>query len=258
MSQKVKLSAVVITFNEEKNIERCLLSLQEVADEILVVDSYSEDKTQEICARFGVRFVQHHFDGFIEQRTWAFQNAAFDHVLAVDADEALSDKLKKSILQVKQNWIADGYTFNRLTNYCGSWIRHCSWYPDVKLRLWDRRKGYVGGTNPHDKVVITEKNNIQHIKGDLLHYSYYSISEHIAQLNKFTDISAAECYQKGKKSPSLISILLRAKWKLIRDYVFRLGFLDGYAGFLVCGYSAVATFTKYAKLKQLHSDQKKK
>ena len=251
-----KISAVIITLNEERNIARCLQSLHDIVDEIVVLDSGSTDRTEEICKSFGVRFFQHAFEGHIQQKNRALRQTTFSCVISLDADEALSEELKKSILQVKQNWQADGYVFNRLNNYCGSWIRHCGWYPDVKLRLWDKRKGCWGGENPHDKVIMEKNAKLKHIKGDLLHYSFYTINEHIAQINKFSSIAAEERYRKGKKSPSVISIILRAKWKFVKGYIFNLGFLDGYPGYLVCKYSAMATFTKYVKLRELHSAQK--
>src|ERR1035437_7666308 len=140
-----QISVVIITFNEEKNIERCILSVQDLADDIVVVDSFSTDRTEEICKSHGVRFIQNHFNGHIEQKNFAISKAHFPYILSLDADEQLSEELKKSIQQVKNNWDADGYYFNRLTNYCGQWIRHSSWYPASKLRLWDSRKGKWGG-----------------------------------------------------------------------------------------------------------------
>ena len=136
---KVQISAVVITFNEERNIKRCLKSLVGVADEIVVVDSYSTDRTEEICRSFNARFIKHRFEGHIQQKNWAILQASSPYILSLDADEALSDNLRTSILRAKENWTHDGYYFNRLTNYCGKWIRHTSWYPSRKLRLWDAR-----------------------------------------------------------------------------------------------------------------------
>ena len=130
------LSAVVITFNEEKKIEQCILSLKKVADEIVVVDSFSSDNTMAICEKLGIKTVQHAFGGYIEQKNFALNHATHKMVLSLDADEMLSDKLVESILAEKQkDFPADGYTMNRLNNYCGKWIRHCGWYPDRKLRL---------------------------------------------------------------------------------------------------------------------------
>ncbi|MDR3366953.1 MAG: glycosyltransferase family 2 protein [Prevotellaceae bacterium] len=247
----MEISAVIITYNEEKNIARCLQSLQGVADEIIVVDSGSTDRTEEICREFGVTsFIYHPFEGHIQQKNWAMEQAAHSHILSLDADEALSNELKKSILEVKESWTADAYEFNRLTCYCGKWIRHCGWYPDAKVRLWDRRKGRWGGVNPHDKIVMENSESVTRIKGDLLHYSYYSISEHILQLNKFTEVGAREYLKKGKKV-SVMKIIYKPVWKFIRDYFVKLGVLDGYYGFIICAISAFATFVKYVKAKQL-------
>ena len=145
MEIPLKISAVIITYNEEANIERCLESLEGTADEVLVVDSFSTDRTADICKSKGVDFIQHPFKGHIEQKNYALSCAGNNYVLSLDADEALSDNLIQSIRAAKQNWRADGYSVNRLTNYCGKWIRHCGWYPDKKVRLWDRRKGHWGG-----------------------------------------------------------------------------------------------------------------
>jgi glycosyltransferase involved in cell wall biosynthesis len=245
------ISAVIITCNEEKNIARCLQSLQGVADEVVVVDSGSTDKTEEICRQYGVTsFTYHPFEGHIQQKNWAMELAAYPYILSLDADEALSDELKKSVLAVKENWTVDAYEFKRLTCYCGKWIKHCGWYPDAKVRLWDRRKGRWGGVNPHDAMVMENGASVIRIKGDLLHYSYYSISGHILQLNKFTEVGAREYLKKGKKV-SVAKIIYKAAWKFFRDYFVKLGVLDGYYGFVICAISAFATFTKYVKAKQL-------
>lgn len=247
-----KLSVVIITFNEEKNIARCLDSIQEIADDIVVVDSFSTDKTGEICLAKGCRFIQHAFEGHIEQKNWAITQALHPHILSIDADEALDGTLKKSILEIKKNWQHDGYYMNRLTNYCGKWIYHCGWYPDRKLRLWDSRKGKWGGINPHDKYELREgdKNTI-HLKGDILHYSYYTIEGHNKQTENFSAISAKALFDRGKKT-NLINLYVSPLVKFIQSYLFQLGILDGYYGFVICKISAHATYLKYFKLKQLY------
>ena len=246
----VKISAVVITFNEERNIVHCLKSLEGIVDEIVVVDSFSADQTERLCKPFGVRFLTHKFEGHIQQKAWAAAQASSDYILSLDADEVLSEELRKSILIVKNNWVADGYSFNRLTNYMGKWIRHSGWYPDVKLRLWDRRKGNWGGINPHDKVMMQAGARVEKLKGDLLHYSYYSFKQHLNQINGFTEIAAREGLSQGKNTNMMV-IILKSLWKFKRDYIFKLGFLDGTAGFLVCYFSAHATFVKYLKMREL-------
>jgi len=245
-----EISVVIITFNEERNIERCLRSVLSVADDIVVVDSFSTDKTEEICSRYPVRFIAHKFEGHIEQKNRAITQAKFPHVLSLDADEELDEQLIKSIAEVKNNWQYDGYYFNRLTNYCGKWIYHCGWYPDKKLRLWDSRKGAWAGENPHDRYDMIPDSTNKYIAGNLNHYSYYSIADHLMQVNKFTDIASRELFKKNKK-PSLFDITFRPWWKFVRDYFFRAGFLDGYYGFVICIISAHANFLKYAKLRQM-------
>ena len=248
-----KISVVIITFNEEKNIQRCIESVKDIADEIVVLDSFSADRTEEICKAYDVKFFQHKFDGHIQQKNRALDLAENDYVLSLDADEALDETLKKKILRIKNNLQSDAYYFNRMTNYLGKWIKHTDWYPDRKLRLWNRKKGKCGGDNPHDHVIMNQGTKKTYLKGNLLHFSYYSIHQHIEQINFFTDIGAAEAFKKGKKV-SIPMIYLKSLWKFFNSYFLRLGFLDGYYGYLVCRLSAQAKFLKYAKLRELHKN----
>ncbi len=251
---KISLSAVIITFNEEQNIGRCLDSVKSVANDIVVIDSFSTDKTEEICRKHGVRFVTHKFEGHIQQKNYAITQAHFPHILSLDADEVLSEELSENIQNVKENWLADGYIFNRLNNYCGKWIHHCGWYPDIKLRLWDSGKGRWTGMNPHDRFEMNPGCTIKHIKGDLLHYSYHSISQHVNQINKFSEISAKTKFQKGKKI-STAMILLRMLFIFLKKYIIQLGFLDGYYGFVISIMTVYSFFLKDIKLKELHRKQ---
>lgn len=251
---KVRISAVIITFNEERNIGRCLESLKGVADEIVVVDSYSSDRTEEICKSFDLRFIRHRFFGHIEQKNWAILQASSPYILSLDADEALSDELRESILKVKNNWTHVGYYFNRLTNYCGKWIRHTSWYPARKLRLWDSREGQWGGFNPHDRFLLTKGSPRQFLAGDILHYSYYSVNEHLVQINKFSTIMSHSYYDRGRRV-YIWSIVMHPLWRFIKDFLLRLGFLDGYYGFIVSINSAHEVFLKYVKLRNIYEDE---
>ncbi len=248
----VKLSVVIITHNEERNIERCLLSVKSIADEIVVLDSFSNDKTKEICEKYEVKFFQHAFDGHIQQKNRAISYASNDHVLSLDADEALDDNLIDSISKVKSNFEKDGYEMNRLTNYCGHWVKHCGWYPDTKLRLWDCRKGEWRGKNPHDKYELFDgNNNIGQLKGDILHYSYYSTQDHYKQVEYFTNIAAKEFIAAHGKAP-FYKIVLNPLAKFIGHYLLNLGFLDGKAGYQISKISAYATYLKYKKIKQFY------
>ena len=246
----IPLSVVIITLNEETNIARCIESVRDVADEILVMDSYSTDRTEDICREMGARFLQNKWEGYSGQKNYANSMAQYDHILSIDADEALSDALRIAILHLKENWKYDGYFMNRMTNYCGKWIRHGSWYPDRKLRLFDRTKGTWRGVI-HENFELEDNKNIGFIWGDLLHYSFYNIAEHVKQANHFTDITAEQAYLKGKGA-GILKIFFSPIFKFIRDYFFLGGFLDGYYGFVVAQISANATFLKYVKLKQLY------
>jgi glycosyltransferase involved in cell wall biosynthesis len=245
------LSAVVITLNEELNIARCLESLSGVASEIVVVDSLSTDRTEEICRRYGVKFIKQPFLGYIEQKNFALAQATFDHILSLDADEALSPELRDSILSLGEEWPADGYYFNRLTSYCGRYIRHGGWYPDRKLRLFDRTKGSWQGMNPHDKFVLEPGCIKAFLKGDLLHYSFYTIDQHITQINKFSGIKAEVLFNAGKRA-GFLKMSLSPCLKFLKTYFFKLGFLDGFYGYVISRNSAHSTFLKYAKLRALH------
>lgn len=251
MSQPVKISGVIITFNEEKNIARCLESLQRICDEIVVVDSFSTDNTPEICKRFNVHFIQNAFEGHIEQKNFAMLQASNDIVLSLDADEALSEELQKSIISVKSNFSSKAYCFNRFTNYCGKWIRHSGWYPDRKTRLWDRRSGQWGGTNPHDSVELSENISPSYLKGDLLHYSYYTIEEHILRSAKYAKIAAKAMHKKGRKA-TIFKMISSSGFRFFQDYFLRMGFLDGFYGLVICGTSSYTTFLKYAYLRSLN------
>ncbi len=208
----IKLSVVVITFNEEKNIARCLESVKGIADEIVIVDSFSKDRTMEICLKYGARFIEHAFGGHIQQKNWAIKQSSFPHILSLDADEVLDETLIASIQNVKNNFLMDGYYMNRLTNYCGQWVKHSGWYPDTKLRLWDSRKGEWKGINPHDKYELFDGNqNTSKLAGDILHYSYYSVDEHYRQAEYFTTIAAKAYFDLGKKAPFYKLLLISPK-----------------------------------------------
>jgi glycosyltransferase involved in cell wall biosynthesis len=244
------LSAVVITFNEEKNIARCLESLRDLADEILVVDSGSNDATREIAESLGARVIIHPFEGHIQQKNYAASQAIHDVVLSLDADEVVSEELYQSIRQVKDAFSCDGYTLNRLANYCGQWIRHCGWYPDKKLRLWNRRKGSWGGVNPHDRYIMEKGARICHLKGNLLHYTVSSTEQHWEQVQKFSSIAAAELHRQGRRA-GFYHIWIRPVIRFLRDYIYRAGFLDGYYGFLISERNAAGVHLKFKMLKNL-------
>lgn len=246
----IQVSAVIITLNEERNIKRCLESIYKIVDEIIVIDSFSTDKTREICESYNAKFFEHEFLGYSAQKNYGIKKAEHPYILSLDADEALSKELQESILFVKSNWKHDAYSFNRLTNYCGKWIRFGGWYPDRKIRLWDSRKGSWGGLKVHEKLVFNKRVRVKYIKGDLLHFSYYSIDEHVIQANKYSSILARSYYENGR-TISMLEIVARSPWRFIRDYIIKLGFLSGLMGLVIAIISSTEVFLKYVKLKKL-------
>lgn len=252
----VQISGIIITLNEEKKIEQCIRSLQEVADEIVVVDSFSTDSTESICKTLGVKFIQHTFTGYRDQKNYAVAQATYDIILALDADEVISPELKSSIIEAKKDWIFDAYRISRLNNYCGQWIYHSSWYPEKKIRLFDRRKGRWGGLNVHETVSVDKGVKIGSLKGNILHWSISNYEQHLGKINLFTSISAREYYRLGKRS-NLFKIFFNPTWRFFKAYFLRLGFLDGFNGLVICTFSAYSSFLKYIKLRQLQIDNKK-
>jgi glycosyltransferase involved in cell wall biosynthesis len=248
----IKLSVVIITFNEEKNIGRCLESVKEIADEIVVVDSNSSDATKAICEQMGTRFIEQKFLGYVEQKNFALDQTQFDYVLSLDADEALSLELKNEIQKIKQNYSGVGYCFNRLTNYNGHWVHYCGWYPDTKLRIVKKSEARWGGVNPHDALVV--KGEVSHLKGDLLHYSYNSISSHVLQTNKFSTIEARSLFDNGKRV-GIVKLVTRPIYQFFKDYFLKRGFLDGRYGFVICSLNSLYVLLKYAKMIDLQKSK---
>ncbi|MBK8443627.1 MAG: glycosyltransferase family 2 protein [Sphingobacteriales bacterium] len=243
------LSAVIITHNEAHNITRCLDSLQGIADEVIIIDSFSTDTTTTICQQYGAKVIQRKWEGYTAAKNYGNHIARHDYILSLDADETLSDELKQSILSAKQNFSKDAYCFNRCTNYCGTWIRHSAWYPDTKLRLWNKQKGTWQG-NIHESVQMQPLTTLQKLKGDLLHYSYNNIAQHAQKINNFTTLMAADDFQKGKKS-SITHILIKPLFKFFTDYIIKRGFLDGLAGFQICILSSYSSFLRQSKLLEM-------
>lgn len=246
----IKISGVVITHNEEHNITRCIRSLQAVADEILIVDSFSNDSTVEIAESMGARVIKHPFTGYGEQKNFAQEQANYDWILNIDADEEITPELAQSILGVKEKANHPAYKLNILTNYSGTWIRHSGWYPSYKLRLWDRKQGHMVENAVHERWALnTSHVNVPKLNGDLLHYSYSSISDHISRIETYTELGARFAAENGK-SYSLFQIWFSPKWIFFNQYFLRGGFRDGYYGFVICKLSAITAFIKYSKTRE--------
>ena len=226
-----------------------------IADEIIILDSYSTDLTVAIAEQKGATVIQEIFKGYIQQKNRAIDLASHSYVLSLDADEALDPLLRESISRAKKKFSSPAYRMNRLSNYCGKFIRHGSWYPDAKIRLFDKRFARWGGTNPHDKIVLTGDLPVQHLKGNILHYSYHSISEHVNQNNKFSSLAAESLFAKGKRT-NIFRIFINPLWAFFQSYLIRAGFLDGLYGFVIAVMIANLTFLKHLKLYLLQQSAK--
>jgi glycosyltransferase involved in cell wall biosynthesis len=253
VSTRKGLSVVIITFNESRNIRRCITSVLGIADEVLVLDSFSTDDTCDVARELGARVEQHAFDGHIQQKNRAWSMATNEWVLSIDADEAPDDALAAAIAEAVtlDDHAKDGYSMNRLTNYCGHWVRYSGWYPDTKMRLFRKGKGAWTGVNPHDRFELHDMKRAGHLAGDLLHYSYYTREDHLKQIEYFSDIAARELHARNKRVGWPL-IIAKVVAQYLKNLVFKAGFLDGATGFTIARLSAYATWRKYTKLRALY------
>ena len=242
-----KLSVTIITLNEEKNIRDALESVK-WADEIIVVDSGSKDKTVEICREYTDKAFHNPWPGHIAQKNFAIDKSTNNWILSIDADERVTPELREEIIGVLKNPKADGYAIPRHVFYLGRWIDHSGWYPDSKIRLFHRDKGRWGGVNPHDTVIV--KGKVTGLTSDLTHYSYDDIADHVKTMNSFTSIAAIEYFNKGKKTNS-VEIISRSVFMFIKSYFIKQGFRDGFPGLVIAVTGACHVFIKYAKLWEL-------
>jgi glycosyltransferase involved in cell wall biosynthesis len=241
-----KISATIITYNEESHIGGCIDSLSAIADEIIVVDSFSQDSTKDICLKKNVRFVEHVFTSHIDQKNFAVSLTSFDYVISLDADERLSPQLIESILFIKDLWPAEAYRMNRLSTYGDKWIQRGNWYPDQKIRIWNKHMGCWGGNNPHDKVILKSKIKPMHLKGDILHEAYRDSYEALQKIQSYSDIFAKQ--NLGKLSSSVFKIITHSSFNFFKSYIIKQGIFDGFEGLMVAMAEANHTFYKYAKL----------
>jgi len=249
-----KISAVIITFNEELFIGKCLESLDGIADEIVVVDSYSTDATEEICKKYNARFIKHAFEGYRDQKNFALRQATYKNILSLDADEALSDKLRESILKIKDKWPYDGFLLNRKSNYCGQWIHYSEWYPDRQLRLFYADHGQWGELNLHEKFIMSNGATIGRLEGDLLHWPFSSHQDHIDKMRKYSLIGAEEFHKAGRTA-GILTPYIHGFWGFFRSYIIHRGILDGRNGYKICSLYARSSYNKYKQLRILNKNK---
>jgi glycosyltransferase involved in cell wall biosynthesis len=244
----MKLTATIITLNEERNIARAIESLR-CCDEILIVDSGSVDRTTELARNLGARVIDANWRGYAAQKNWAAQQAAHDWVLSLDADEALSEALEAEIWNLKKGGPRyDAYTMPRLARYLGRWILHSGWHPDRKVRLYDRRKARWVGDYVHESVVV--EGRVGHLDSNLLHFTCESLSEHIKTMDRYTTLAAQELAGRRIAVP-LPRMLLAPGWTFFKSYVLQRGFLDGAEGLAIAYMAAFYTFLKYSKARNM-------
>lgn len=237
----MKISAVIITLNEARNIARCLTSLQGLADEILVLDSGSEDNTVAVAKQLGATVIDTPWKGYAATKNKGHQLAQHSYILSLDADEALSAALKSSIIANKDRLVG-AYSFNRLNNYCGSWIKHGGFYPDKKIRLFPKDQASWVGDYVHEQLLLDKGTTITHLSGDLLHYSYYTHQEHEERLEKYAQLAAEKLHGKSGLAAKQY---LSPTWRFVQAYFLKGGFMDGKAGYHLARLTAKEVRRKY-------------
>ncbi len=243
------LSAVIITFNEERNIERCLLSLQGVANEIIVIDSFSTDRTAEICKKYNVQFYQFTWQGYSFAKNKGQSLANSEYILSLDADECLDETLRMEIIQLKSTGFNGVYAYNRLTNYCGKWVRFSGWNPDWKVRIYPKSQCKWDDAIVHEEIEFPKALSVTKLKGRLHHFSYFSTEQHRQKADQYSRLTAKKYAEQGRKA-WFFSPFLSGISRFISMYFLKLGFLDGKAGFQIAWISALSNAYKYRELRR--------
>ena len=246
----MKISATIIACNEERNIARAIESLR-CCDEIIVVDSGSTDRTVEIAEKLGARVIEMPWKGYASQKNYASEQAAHDWVLSIDADESLSEALEAEIWQIKKSGPQyDAYTMPRLAQYLGRWILHSGWYPDRKIRLFDRRKARWEGDYVHESVRVNGV--VGHLESNLLHFTCNSLAEHLRTMDRYTTLAAEQLVDQ-KVDIHWRRIVFDPLWTFFGTYFLKQGFRDGLEGLCIAYMAAFYNFVKYAKARFMQS-----
>ncbi|KJR41338.1 family 2 glycosyl transferase [Candidatus Magnetoovum chiemensis] len=238
------ISIAIITKNEERNIKEALESASD-AREIIIVDDYSKDRTIEICRQFTNKIYLQQWLGFAKQKQLAVDYASEEWVLILDADERLTNELKKEITNtIKQNTDCNGFYIPRKNFFLNKWIKHSGWWPDYTLRLFKKNKAHLQNRQVHEKVIVDGKT--EYLKNPLEHYTYRTISEFIQKMDKYSELASKELPTSQKKA-ALLSMTVKPMFTFSKMYFLRLGFLDGAHGGILAALYSYYTFMKYLK-----------
>jgi len=251
------LSAVIITRNEERIIGRCLEAALQVADEIVIVDSFSTDSTVEISKSFGAKIFLRQWPGFGPQKIFGVQMASHNYILGLDADEVLTGEAISEIKNLKETGLKGVYEFSRLNFYFGKFLRYGMESPDYKKRLFDKRHVQWNDNQLHEDLMVTPGYPVIRMKGRINHYSYYSIEHYMEKANYYTTIAAQELEKKGRKN-YYFKLFMSPGFVFLKSYFLKRGFLDGMHGFITALFNAHTNFLKYAKLWELVRNNKRR
>ncbi len=254
-SQQNRLSVAIVTHNKAPVLKKCLNSLTGITDDIVVVDAYSTDETATLCQQDNINFIQRQWHGYADAKNFAAAQAKYDWVLSLDSDEALSEKLRNAILELKAKQPLGFYKINRLNNYCGKWIKHGDWYPDKVLRLFNRHEAKWVGDYVHESLHLNSPQKINTLPGHCFHYTIDNIKQHLAKMNRYSDLAAQGLFDRGKKYSFMVQ-LAKTGFTFFRTYLLRLGFLDGYEGLCIAKIASLTVFLRYAKLRELEQKAK--
>lgn len=243
------ISVIVIAFNEEDRLAKALKSVKDIAAEIIVVDSNSRDRTVEVAKRFTKKVFQRKWTNYSEQKNFANSKASYPWILSLDADECLSPQLQDEIIMLKKKEPeVSAFSMPRKVYYLGKWIHHSGWYPDRKIRLFCREKALWKGEYVHEKLVV--EGRVVKLKGDIYHYTYRNISDHLERINTFSNLGAKKLYAEKKKCRWFHLVFLPSLG-FLRSFFWKAGFLDGYAGFVIAVIHGYAVFARYIKLREI-------
>lgn len=250
------LSVVIITLSEERHIDRCLKTVSQVADEIVVLDTFSEDRTRDTCSNYNARLIECPFPGFTEQKNFILSKASHPYILNIYANETLSEAMIQFLLDEKaKGFTKEAYGFSRIRNYCGQWIKYGNNYPGKEIRLIKKDMGSWVGQNPHDKLVLKKGCKVHFEKVNIQHFIYQHYADHLRETDQYSSIAACSLLLNNTK-PSYIKPVLSPILAFIHCFFIKKGVLDGWNGYMIARITALQTFFKYCKLIELHKNTK--